>query len=70
MQCSYCSNKFDPFLDLSLEIVKADSCYKALVKNDDSVECSRNNFRVLVCKILEIPVSSMRYCSVYHTQSL
>ncbi|GMY39435.1 ubiquitin carboxyl-terminal hydrolase 23-like, partial [Fagus crenata] len=30
MQCSYCSNKFDPFLDLSLEIVKADSLYKAV----------------------------------------
>ncbi|KAA8522873.1 hypothetical protein F0562_009296 [Nyssa sinensis] len=30
MQCSFCSNKFDPFLDLSLEIVKADSLYKAL----------------------------------------
>lgn len=30
MQCSYCSNKFDPFLDLSLEIHKADSLYKAL----------------------------------------
>ena len=31
MQCSYCSNKFDPFLDLSLEIFKADSLHKALV---------------------------------------
>ncbi|KAL6534873.1 hypothetical protein OROGR_013548 [Orobanche gracilis] len=30
MQCSYCSNKFDPFLDLSLEIVRADSLLKAL----------------------------------------
>ena len=30
MQCSFCSNKFDPFLDLSLEIVKADSLHKAL----------------------------------------
>ncbi|KAK7329937.1 hypothetical protein VNO77_24119 [Canavalia gladiata] len=30
-QCSYCSNKFDPFLDLSLEIFKADSLHKALV---------------------------------------
>ncbi|KAL1563496.1 ubiquitinyl hydrolase 1 [Salvia divinorum] len=30
MQCSYCSNKFDPFLDLSLEIHKSDSLYKAL----------------------------------------
>ncbi|KAH6828771.1 ubiquitin-specific protease 23 [Perilla frutescens var. hirtella] len=30
MQCSYCSNKFDPFLDLSLEIVRADSLHKAL----------------------------------------
>ncbi|OVA10645.1 Ubiquitin carboxyl-terminal hydrolases family 2 [Macleaya cordata] len=29
-QCSYCSNKFDPFLDLSLEILKADSLRKAL----------------------------------------
>lgn len=30
MQCSYCSNKFDPFLDLSLEIAKAESLSKAL----------------------------------------
>ncbi|KAL3629613.1 hypothetical protein CASFOL_026835 [Castilleja foliolosa] len=30
MQCSYCSDKFDPFLDLSLEIVRADSLLKAL----------------------------------------
>uniref|UniRef100_A0A1D1Z2Z0 Ubiquitin carboxyl-terminal hydrolase 23 n=1 Tax=Anthurium amnicola TaxID=1678845 RepID=A0A1D1Z2Z0_9ARAE len=30
LQCSYCSNKFDPFLDLSLEIVKADTLHKAL----------------------------------------
>ncbi|KAL3840647.1 hypothetical protein ACJIZ3_025238 [Penstemon smallii] len=30
MQCSFCSNKFEPFLDLSLEIEKADSVYKAL----------------------------------------
>lgn len=30
MQCSFCSNKFDPFLDLSLEILKADSLHKAL----------------------------------------
>ncbi|KAL0906068.1 hypothetical protein M5K25_024530 [Dendrobium thyrsiflorum] len=29
MQCSYCSNKFDPFLDLSLEIVRVDSLRKA-----------------------------------------
>ncbi|KAG8367586.1 hypothetical protein BUALT_Bualt16G0087400 [Buddleja alternifolia] len=30
MQCSFCSNKFDPFLDLSLEILKADTLQKAL----------------------------------------
>lgn len=30
MQCSYCSDTFDPFLDLSLEIVKADTLCKAL----------------------------------------
>ncbi|KAF6155104.1 hypothetical protein GIB67_035851 [Kingdonia uniflora] len=31
MQCSYCSNTFDPFLDLSLEIAKADSVRKAML---------------------------------------
>ncbi|CAL5376275.1 unnamed protein product [Camellia sinensis] len=31
MQCSFCSNKFDPFLDLSLEINKAESLHKALI---------------------------------------
>lgn len=30
LQCSYCSNTYDPFLDLSLEIFKADSLHKAL----------------------------------------
>ncbi|KAJ8562192.1 hypothetical protein K7X08_011483 [Anisodus acutangulus] len=30
MQCKFCSDKFDPFLDLSLEIHKADSLHKAL----------------------------------------
>ncbi|CAA7398042.1 unnamed protein product [Spirodela intermedia] len=30
LQCSFCSNKFDPFLDLSLEIMKADTLHKAL----------------------------------------
>lgn len=30
MQCSYCSNKFDPFLDLSLDILEAHSLRKAL----------------------------------------
>ncbi|CAN4084454.1 unnamed protein product [Withania somnifera] len=30
MRCKFCSDKFDPFLDLSLEILNADSLYKAL----------------------------------------
>ncbi|MCL7038158.1 hypothetical protein MKW94_024490 [Papaver nudicaule] len=30
-QCNYCSNTFDPFLDLSLEINRADSLRKALL---------------------------------------
>lgn len=30
MQCSFCSDKFDPFLDLSLEIIKAESLNRAL----------------------------------------
>lgn len=32
MQCFHCSNKFDPFLDLSLEIAKVDSLHKALLR--------------------------------------
>ena len=31
-QCSHCSNTYDPFLDLSLEIVKAESIEKALTR--------------------------------------
>lgn len=30
--CSHCSNTYDPFLDLSLEIVRADSLTKALAR--------------------------------------
>ncbi|KAJ6923680.1 ubiquitin carboxyl-terminal hydrolase 23 [Populus alba x Populus x berolinensis] len=36
-QCSYCSNKFDPFLDLSLEIAKADTL-PALLRNFTAAE--------------------------------
>ncbi|KAI8021205.1 Ubiquitin carboxyl-terminal hydrolase 23 [Camellia lanceoleosa] len=31
MQCSFCSNKFYPFLDLSLEIITAESLYQTLL---------------------------------------
>ncbi|KAJ6743011.1 hypothetical protein OIU85_017033 [Salix viminalis] len=36
-QCSYCSNKFDPFLDLSLEIARADTL-PALLRNFTAAE--------------------------------
>lgn len=29
MQCNFCTNKFEPFLNLSLEILKADTLYEA-----------------------------------------
>ncbi|XP_010942106.2 ubiquitin carboxyl-terminal hydrolase 23 [Elaeis guineensis] len=63
MQCSYCSNKFDPFLDLSLEIVKADSLRKALARftaveqldgGERQYQCQRCKEKVRALKQLTI----------------
>ncbi|XP_020587943.1 ubiquitin carboxyl-terminal hydrolase 23-like [Phalaenopsis equestris] len=62
-QCSYCSNKFDPFLDLSLEIVRADSLKKAFAHftameqldgGERQYQCQRCNKKVQAFKQLTI----------------
>ncbi|KAF7806524.1 ubiquitin carboxyl-terminal hydrolase 23 [Senna tora] len=62
-QCSSCSNKFDPFIDLSLEIFKADSLHKALVNftaaewldgGEKQYQCQRCKQKVRALKQLTI----------------
>ncbi|ERN18690.1 ubiquitin carboxyl-terminal hydrolase 23 isoform X2 [Amborella trichopoda] len=62
-QCSHESNTFDPFLDLSLEIVKADSVRKALAHftareqldgGEKQYQCDRCNKKVRAFKQLTI----------------
>lgn len=63
MQCSHSSNKFDPFLDLSLEIFKADSLQKALANftaaefldgGEKEYQCQRCKQKVKALKQLTI----------------
>lgn len=63
MQCSYCSDKLDPFLDLSLEIAKANSLNKALVNftaeeqldgGERQYQCQRCNQKVRAMKQMTI----------------
>ncbi|MCO5557031.1 hypothetical protein L7F22_010586 [Adiantum nelumboides] len=57
-QCSHCSNKYDPFLDLSLEVARADSLHKALahftaievLDGDNKYHCSKCKTKVRALK--------------------
>lgn len=57
-RCSHCSNTFDPFLDLSLEIVRAESLVKALahftavevLDGDNKYQCSKCKIKVRALK--------------------
>ncbi|KAF5201474.1 Ubiquitin carboxyl-terminal hydrolase [Thalictrum thalictroides] len=73
MQCSYCSNTFDPFLDLSLEIMKADSLLKALTHfttteqldgGERQYQCQRCNKKVKALK--QLTVSKAPYVLSIH----
>lgn len=64
MQCSYCSNKFDPFLDLSLEIAKADSLYKAL-KNFTAAEYLDGGERQYNCQQCKQKVRATKQLTVH-----
>lgn len=63
LECSHCSDTFDPFLDLSLEIFKADSLQKALNSftapelldgGERQYQCQRCKEKVRACKQLTV----------------
>ncbi|XP_042064832.1 uncharacterized protein LOC121808418 isoform X2 [Salvia splendens] len=64
MQCSHCSNKFDPFLDLSLEIHKSDSLYKALA-HFTSKELLDGGAREYQCDQCEEKVKASKQLTVH-----
>ncbi|XP_022158147.1 ubiquitin carboxyl-terminal hydrolase 23 isoform X2 [Momordica charantia] len=64
MQCSYCSNTFDPFLDLSLDIVKADSIYKAF-KNFTTPELLDGGERQYQCQRCKQKVKALKQFTVH-----
>ncbi|XLS55405.1 hypothetical protein HN51_005160 [Arachis hypogaea] len=59
-QCSFCSNKFDPFLDLSLEIFKAESLQKALA-NFTAAEWLDGGERQYNCQRCKQKVRTLRH---------
>ncbi|CAI9098848.1 OLC1v1035571C1 [Oldenlandia corymbosa var. corymbosa] len=64
MQCSFCSNKFDPFLDLSLEINKADSLHKALVHFTASEQLDGGE-RQYQCQQCKQKVRALKQLTIY-----
>ncbi|XP_059452991.1 ubiquitin carboxyl-terminal hydrolase 23 isoform X2 [Corylus avellana] len=64
LQCSYCSNTFDPFLDLSLEIVKADSLHKALA-NFTAAEQLDGGERQYQCQQCKQKVRALKQLTVH-----
>ncbi|XP_062078407.1 ubiquitin carboxyl-terminal hydrolase 23 [Humulus lupulus] len=64
LQCSFCSNKFDPFLDLSLEIVKADSLHKALL-NFTAAEQLDGGERQYQCQQCKQKVRALKRLTVH-----
>lgn len=64
LQCSYCSNKFDPFLDLSLEIVQADSLHKALA-NFTAAEQLDGGERQYQCQQCKQKVRALKQLTVH-----
>ncbi|KAK8659990.1 hypothetical protein V6N13_050927 [Hibiscus sabdariffa] len=65
LHCSYGSNTFDPFLDLSLEIVKADSLLKAL-KNFTTAELLDGGERQYQCQRCKQKVKAIKQLTVYN----
>ncbi|KAJ0515238.1 putative ubiquitinyl hydrolase 1 [Helianthus annuus] len=64
MQCNYCSNKFDPFLDLSLEILKVDTLYKAFA-NFTAKEQLDGGAKIYQCQQCKQKVKALKQLTVY-----
>ncbi|CAI9779680.1 unnamed protein product [Fraxinus pennsylvanica] len=64
MQCSYCSDKFDPFIDLSLEIMKADSLCKALA-HFTAKEQLDGGARQYQCEKCKEKVKALKQLTIY-----
>ncbi|XP_059077381.1 uncharacterized protein LOC131058557 isoform X2 [Cryptomeria japonica] len=62
-QCSYCSNKFDPFLDLSLEIIRADSLLKAL-SHYTAVEQLDGGMKRYQCERCKVKVKALKQLKI------
>ncbi|XP_039018320.1 ubiquitin carboxyl-terminal hydrolase 23-like [Hibiscus syriacus] len=65
LQCSYGSNTYDPFLDLSLEIVKTDSLLKAL-KKFTAAELLDGGERQYQCQRCKQKVKATKQLTVYN----
>ncbi|KAI9125580.1 hypothetical protein K1719_002998 [Acacia pycnantha] len=63
-QCLNCSNKFDPFLDLSLEIFKADSLQKAL-SNFTAAEWLDGGERQYQCQRCKQKVRALKQLTIH-----
>ncbi|OIW18627.1 hypothetical protein TanjilG_13379 [Lupinus angustifolius] len=63
-QCNFSSNKFDPFLDLSLEIFKADSLQKALA-NFTAAELLDGGDRQYQCQKCKQKVRALKQLTIH-----
>ncbi|XP_076885044.1 uncharacterized protein LOC143534439 [Bidens hawaiensis] len=64
MQCNSCSNKFDPFLDISLEILNADTLYKAFA-NFTAKEHLDGGAKEYQCQQCKQKVKALKQLTVY-----
>lgn len=64
MQCNYCSNKYDPFIDLSLEILKVDTLYKAF-ENFTAKEQLDGGAKQYQCQQCKQKVKALKQLTVY-----
>ncbi|CDY55010.1 BnaA10g29360D [Brassica napus] len=68
-QCSHCSDKFDPFLDLSLDISRADSLQRALLRFT-AVELLDNGSKVYQCERCKQKVKAVKQLTVFKAPSV